>query len=157
MFEKIYQDHAKWINTTLKFGCTKEEAEDIVGNMYVIIGGMLNKGLNISYGDEVNYYYVYKTLKTSFLQMYNRKKKEKNVSLDLILDIESGDYIDFEDKNDLLNEELDELHWYDKKVFEMIQNEYSITELSKKTNISYHSLYNTYRKTKQKLIKKVLE
>lgn len=157
MFEKIYQDHAKWINTTLKFGCTKEEAEDIVGNMYVIIGGMLNKGLNISYGDEVNYYYIYKTLKTSFLQMYNRKKKEKNVSLDLILDIESGDYIDFEDKNDLLNEELDELHWYDKKVFEMIQNEYSITELSKKTNISYHSLYNTYRKTKQKLIKKVLE
>ena len=157
MFEKIYQDHAKWINTTLKFGCTKEEAEDIVGNMYVIIGTMLNKGLNISYGDEVNYYYIYKTLKTSFLQMYNRKKKEKNVSLDLILDIESGDYIDFEDKNDLLNEELDELHWYDKKVFEIIQNEYSITELSKKTNISYHSLYNTYRKTKQKLIKKVLE
>ena len=33
MFEKIYQDHAKWINTTLKFGCTKEEAEDIVGNV----------------------------------------------------------------------------------------------------------------------------
>jgi len=157
MFEKIYQDHAKWINTTLKFGCTKEEAEDIVGNMYVIIGTMLNKGLNISYGDQVNYYYIYLTLKTSFLQMYNRKKKEKNVSLDLVLDIEGSDYIDFEDKNDLLNEELDELHWYDKKVFEMIQNEYSITELSNKTNISYHSLYNTYRKTKKKLIKKVLE
>ena len=157
MFEKIYQDHAKWINTTLKFGCTKEEAEDIVGNMYLIIGTMLNKGLNISYGDEVNYYYIYKTLKTSFLQMYNRKKKQKNVSLDLVLDIEGSDYIDFEDKNDLLNEELDELHWYDKKVFEMIQNEYSITELSNKTNISYHSLYNTYRKTKKKLIKKVLE
>lgn len=157
MFEKIYQDHKKWINTTLKFGCTKEEAEDIVGNMYVIIGTMLNKGLNISYGSEVNYYYIYLTLKTSFLQMYNRKKKQKNVSLDLVLDIEGSDYIDFEDKNDLLNEELDELHWYDKKVFEMIQNEYSITELSNKTNISYHSLYNTYRKTKKKLIKKVLE
>ena len=157
MFEKIYQDHAKWINTTLKFGCTKEEAEDIVGNMYVIIGGMLNKGLNISYGDEVNYYYIYKTLKTSFLQMYNRKKKQNNVSLDLVLDIESGDYIDFEDKNNALNEELNTLHWYDKKVFELIQNEYSITELSNKTNISYHSLYNTYRKTKKKLIKKVLE
>jgi hypothetical protein len=157
MFEKIYQDHKKWINTTLKFGCTKEEAEDIVGNMYLIIGTMLNKGLNISYGDEVNYYYIYKCLKTSFLQMYNRKKKQKNVSIDLVLDIESGDYIDFEDKNDILNEQLDELHWYDKKVFELIQNEYSITELSNKTNISYHSLYNTYRKTKKKLINKVLE
>ena len=157
MFQKIYNDHNKWINTTLKFGCTKEEAEDIVGNMYVIIGGMLNKGLDISYNGEVNYYYIYKTLKTSFLQMYNRKKKQNNVSLDLVLDLESGTYIDYDEKNDILSEELSELGWYDRKVFELIQNEYSITELSNKTTISYHSLYNTYRNTKKKLIKKVLE
>ena len=157
MFQKIYNDHNKWINTTLKFGCTKEEAEDIVGNMYVIIGGMLNKGLDISYNGEVNYYYIYKTLKTSFLQMYNRKKKQNNVSLDLVIDLESGTYIDYDEKNDILSEELSSLGWYDRKVFELIQNEYSITELSNKTTISYHSLYNTYRKTKKKLIKKVLE
>jgi hypothetical protein len=157
MFEKIYADHAKWINTTLKFGCTKEEAEDIVGNMYVIIGTMLNKGLDISYGDQVNYYYIYKTLKTSFLQMYNRNKKQDNVSLDLILDLSSGEYVDYEEKDNIVSDELNTMHWYDKKVFELIQNEYSITELSNKTNISYHSLYNTYRKTKQKLIKKVKE
>ena len=157
MFQKIYNDHNKWINTTLKFGCTKEEAEDIVGNMYVIIGGMLNKGLDISYNGEVNYYYIYKTLKTSFFQMYNRKKKQNNVSLDLVIDLESGTYIDYDEKNDILSEELSSLGWYDRKVFELIQNEYSITELSNKTTISYHSLYNTYRKTKKKLIKKVLE
>jgi hypothetical protein len=157
MFEKIYADHAKWINTTLKFGCTKEEAEDIVGNMYVIIGTMLKKGLDISYGSDVNYYYIYLTLKTSFLQMYNRKKKQNNVPLDLVLDLSSGEYVDYEEKDNIVNDELNTMHWYDKKVFELIQNEYSITELSNKTNISYHSLYNTYRKTKQKLIKKVKE
>jgi hypothetical protein len=157
MFEKIYADHAKWINTTLKFGCTKEEAEDIVGNMYVIIGTMLKKGLDISYGSDVNYYYIYLTLKTSFLQMYNRKKKQNNVPLDLVLDLSSGDYINYEEKDNIVSDELNTMHWYDKKVFELIQNEYSITELSNKTNISYHSLYNTYRKTKQKLIKKVKE
>jgi hypothetical protein len=157
MFEKIYADHAKWINTTLKFGCTKEEAEDIVGNMYVIIGTMLKKGLDISYGSDVNYYYIYLTLKTSFLQMYNRKKKQNNVPLDLVLDLSSGEYVDYEEKDNIVSDELNTMHWYDKKVFELIQNEYSITELSNKTNISYHSLYNTYRKTKQKLIKKVTE
>ena len=157
MFEKIYADHKKWINTTLKFGCTKEEAEDIVGNMYVIIGGMLNKGLDISYGNQVNYYYIYKTLKTSFLQMVNRKNKQKTVSIDLVLDIESGEYIDYDIKNEILTDELDKIHWYDRKVFELIQNDCSITQLSNRTNISYHSLYNTYRKTKQKLIKKVIE
>ena len=102
MLEKVYQSHNKWINTVLKFGCTKDEAEDIVGNMYLIIGKMLKKGLNISYGDDVNYYYIYLTLRTSFLQMYNKKKKENKVSLDLVLDLESQEYIDY----DLADENL---------------------------------------------------
>ena len=157
MLEKIYASHNKWINTVLKFGCTQDEAEDIVGNMYVIIGTMLKKGLNIAYGDDVNYYYIYLTLKTSFLQMKNRQTKEKKVSIDLILDIEAGSYVDFDAANDIVLEELDNVHWYDKKVFELIQGEYSITELSNKTNITYHSLYNTYRKTKQKLRDKIIE
>jgi len=156
MFEKIYKDHNKWINTTLNFGCTKEEAEDIVGNMYVIIGTMLKKGLNISYGDEVNYYYIYLTLKTNFLQLKNKQTKEKKVSLDLVLELAESDYIDFDEVNDVILDELDSVHWYDKKVYELIENGYSITELANKTNISYHSLYNTYRKTKQKLKNKII-
>ena len=157
MLQKVYQSHNKWINTTLKFGCNKEEAEDIVGDMYCIIGKMLNNGLDISFGDNVNYYYIYLTLKTSYLQMYNKKKKENKVSLDLVLDLESQEYIDYDSANEILLKELDSLHWYDRKVFNIMQNECSITELSKKTGIKYHSLYNTYRKTKRKLIKKVLE
>jgi len=157
MLEKIYASHNKWINTVLKFGCTQNEAEDIVGNMYVIIGTMLKKGLNIAYGEDVNYYYIYLTLKTSFLQMKNRQTKEKKVSIDLILDIEAGSCVDFDAANDIVLEELDNVHWYDKKVFELIQGEYSITELSNKTNITYHSLYNTYKKTKQKLRDKIIE
>mgnify|MGYP003668940712 FL=1 len=157
MLEKIYESHNKWINTTLKFGCTRDEAKDIVGNMYLIIGGMLKRGLDISYGDEVNYYYIYLTLKTSFLQMKNKQTKEKKVSIDLVLDIESGEYVDFDEANEIVLEELENLHWYDRKVYELIQGEYSITELSKKTNITYHSLYNTYRKTKQILKDKIIE
>ena len=157
MLEKIYESHNKWINTTLKFGCTRDEAKDIVGNMYLIIGGMLKRGLDISYGDEVNYYYIYLTLKTSFLQMKNKQTKEKKVSIDLVLDIESGEYVDFDEANEIVLEGLENLHWYDRKVYELIQGEYSITELSKKTNITYHSLYNTYRKTKQILKDKIIK
>ena len=83
MLEKVYESHKKWINTTLKFGCTKYEAEDIVGEMYLIIGKMLNKGLDISYNNEVNYYYIYKTLKTTFLQLENKKNRLPKTSIDL--------------------------------------------------------------------------
>lgn len=155
MLEKVYESHNKWINTVLKLGANKHEAQDIVGNMYLTIGKMLNKGLDISYGDDVNYFYIYKTLKTCYLQMCLKKKKENKTSIDLVLDLASGDYIDYNEANDVVEAELDKLHWYDKKVYTMVQDEYSITELSKKTNITYHSLYNTFRKVKDRLKDKV--
>ena len=133
MLEKVYKSHNKWINTVLKLGANKQEAQDIVGSMYLTIGQMLNKGLDISYGDDVNYFYIYKTLKTSYLQMCLKKKKENKTSIDLVLDLASGEYIDYNEANDLVEQELDKLHWYDKKVYTMVQDEYSITELSKKT------------------------
>ena len=155
MLEKIFTSHKKWINTVLKFGCSKEEAEDIVGDMYCIIGKMLTKGLDISYGDDVNYYYIYLTLKSSFLQLKKRKEKEGKKSIDLVYNLESGEYIDFETENNKVEDELERLHWYDRKVYNMIQNEYTITELSNKTTISYHSLYNTFRKVKKRLKQKI--
>ena len=151
MLEKVYESHNKWINTVLKMGASQYEAEDVVGSMYLILGQMLNKGLNISYGDDVNYFYIYKTLKTSYLQMCLKKKKENKISIDLVLDLESGEYIDFNEANETVEAELKNLHWYDRKVYNMIQDEYSITELSRKTNITYHSLYNTFRKVKDRL------
>lgn len=155
MLEKVYESHNKWINTVLKMGASQYEAEDVVGSMYLILGQMLNKGLNISYGDDVNYFYIYKTLKTSYLQMCLKKKKENKISIDLVLDLESGEYIDFNEANETVESELNNLHWYDRKVYNMIQDEYSITELSRKTNITYHSLYNTFRKVKDRLKQKV--
>jgi len=155
MLEKIFNAHNKWINTVLKFGCSQEEAEDIVGDMYCIIGKMLTRGLDISYGDDVNYYYIYLTLKTSFLQLKKRKEKEGKKSIDLVYNLESGEYIDFETENNKVEDELERLHWYDRKVYNMIQNDYTITELSNKTTISYHSLYNTFRKVKKRLKQKI--
>lgn len=157
MLSKVYESHNKWINTVKKMGCTEQEAEDITSDMYLIIGKMLNKGLDISYGDEVNYYYIYRTLRTSFLQLKNRLTKEAKVPLELTLDIESMQYVDFERVNDEVLDELNKMHWYDRKVYELIQGGYSVTDLSKKTNIRYHSLYNTYRKTKDKLKVKITE
>ena len=77
MLEKVFESHNKWVNTVIKFGCTKDEAEDIVSNMYLIIARMLKKGLNISYGDDVNYYYIYLTLRTSFSTDVQQEEKRK--------------------------------------------------------------------------------
>jgi len=156
MIEKIFKDHLKWINTVKKMGASQEEAEDIVGDMYLIISRMLNNGLNIEYGNQVNYYYIYKTLRTSFLKLQNLKTKQNNISLDYLRDeidfnLECDSYVDFNEAKDLIDEKLDNLEWYDRTIYKVIESGVSFTKLSKQTKISYHPIYNTYRKVKDKL------
>ena len=47
-----------------------------------------------------------------------------------------------------LNSLLDKMYWYDSKIFDLISNGMSISELSKKSGISYYSLYNSYKNVK---------
>lgn len=51
---------------------------------------------------------------------------------------------------------LDKTFWYDRTVFEIISSGTSIAELSRKTNITYYSLYFTHKRVKQ-LIKDNIE
>ena len=124
--------------------------------MYIKINKSLNNGLDIMYKDDVNYYYIYKTLKTLF---YDLKRKEKNVNIvniddniNIFLHLKNVDYLLNYKKVNLL---LSKMYWYDRKVFEMINKGESIATLSRKTGIAYHSLYNTYIKVKKE-IKKIL-
>ena len=57
----------------------------------------------------------------------------------------------FEEAFDKVNQALNEMHWYDKKVFELVQDTNNISALSRETNIEYRSLYNTYQKVKRKI------
>ena len=61
---------------------------------------------------------------------------------------------DYDANYEIVKKGLDKLYWYDKKVYEIIEGGTSIAELSKKTKISYYSLYNTSMniKSSQKLV-----
>lgn len=153
MLEKIFKDHNKWIKTVIKMGANKHTAEDVVCSMYVKIGEMLQRGLNIAYNDEVNYYYIYKTLRTIFLETLKHNNKS---NIDDVFIMSSED-LDFEYYNSVVEDELDKMHWYNRKVFEMVQEGENISALSRQTGIDYHSLYHTYVKVKNKLKKSILE
>jgi len=64
--------------------------------------------------------------------MKKKQKKEARVPIDLVLDLTSSEYINFDKANQKVEDKLKELHWYDRKVYNLIQDEYSITELSKR-------------------------
>lgn len=149
----IAKKHKNWIEIVQSFGCAKETSEDLVQEMYIKIHNKLVKGLNIMYKDEINYYYIFKTLRSLF---YDLKRKEKNITIlnidDVVFNPGITD-IDYNEAYHKIQKELSQMFWYDRKVFEIINGGESIAEFSRKSYIQYYSLYNTYNKVKDKLKK----
>ena len=112
---------------------------------------------------EVNYWYIYRILRGLYIDLIRKKSKVTILELDgggdlrskghrkieqYLIQEKTPDYVTtYEEVKDALKN----MYWYDAKVYEIIEGGESISELSRKTNISYYSLYNTYRKVKEKL------
>lgn len=164
LLKDIYKKHDIWVDIVMSFGCKKYYAEDIVQEMYIKIIRYFNKGLNIDYGNEdYNYYYIFLTLKSLFLNLKKKENRVKFLHIDQFntsnntdkdyckYDISKDYDVDYDKSYIKVKKELKKMYWYDKKVFEMIEAGQSIATLSRKTKIPYHSLYNTYRKVVEKL------
>ena len=153
---KVFDKHNSWIGIVESFGCNKETAKDIVQDMYVKVQTLINKGLDISYNDDdINYYYIFRTLQSIYYNQYNKEKKVEIISLDYCNHTKQSSILNYEEIYNDVKDILDTLHWYDKKVYNLLET-ITIRDLSNKTGISYHSLYNTNSKVK-KYIKKRLE
>lgn len=148
--EKIFEKNDQWIDIVKSFGCNRDTSQDIVQEMYFKVQKRLEKGTDIQYSeDDINYYYIFKVLRSLFLDL---KRKESKVQIVELGEIENCELdINYEDAYEAVNEEINTLFWYDRKVYEIIDGGTSISELSRQTNISYYSLYNTYKKVKNKL------
>lgn len=152
ILEKLYQKHKTWCNIVKSFGCNPDTAEDIVSEMYLKIARIVQDGKDISYGDEVNHFYIFRTLTSIFLDYKRKESKTGIIGIDEIeVQIPVDEEVEYEDRYEKVVQALAELYWYDRKVYEIIDNGESISELSRKTNISYYSLYNTYKKVKKQL------
>lgn len=150
--EKLAQRHKDWIRIVRSFGCEGDLCEDVVQEAYLKIHTLLDKGLDINYEDDINYFYMYRCLKSLFIDLCRKEKKIVKVNVDYlkkyVQEEEIKKYRDIEGKMKKLDTLLDEMYWYDAKVFNLVSQGMSIAELSKQTNISYYSLYNTYKNVK---------
>lgn len=158
--EKIAEKHDDWHRIVLSFGCKESIAEDIVQEMYIRIHTYITKGVDISYDDDVNHMYIYRTLRSLYIELHRKEKNIIKTNIDNL-----AEYIDENEsltKGDVCNAMqqmdslLDKTFWYDRTVFEIISSGTSIAELSRRTNITYYSLYFTHKRVKQ-LIKDNIE
>ena len=156
LLSNIYNKHSIWIEIVQSFGVNKDTSEDIVMEMYIKIKRKLDEGLNIDFGDEdYNYYYIFKTLKTMFLDLKRKESKIIVISLEDKMGEDNID-VDYNSRYKEIKKELSKMYWYDRKVFDIIDKGTSVASLSRRTKIPYHSLYNTYRRVMEILKKKLI-
>lgn len=150
--ELAYDKHRQWVEIVQTFGgLNAEECEDLVQTMYILLIKNTQKGVDYMYKDEINYYYVFKLLRGLYVDLIRKKSKVKLISLENIEPVTEIDHNNYDEVYNKLQDILKDMYWYDKKVFEIVEDGTNISELSRKSKISYYSLYNTYKKVKQKL------
>ena len=160
ILELAYKKHSDWNNIVKSFGCNPSMSEDVVMEMYIQLDSDVKKGLDLYYKDQINHYYCYKVLRGIYTNLYKASLRQKKIYLEDINELkeiqESGiNEVEWAEQRNKIDNILNDLHWYDRKVFEIVAKGVSVAELSRNTKISYASLYNTYRNTKQNIKNKV--
>ena len=150
ILELAFKRHKNWIDIVVSFGCNRDTAEDLVMEMYIKIDRLASSGTDLMYKDDINYFYVFKVLSTMFLDLKRKEAKTTIVDLDSVSEISTEqDLTNYEEKYQDVLDAFDQLYWYDKKVYEIVDDGLSISELSRKTKISYYSLNNNLNNVKK--------
>lgn len=174
----LAKQNKTWISYVISMGCNKETANDIVQEMYFKINDYLNNtNKSIFYKDtnEINYFFVYVTLRN---MLHDLRRKEKNVHF---VEVKNINEID-EEYQELDNDQYNKLRvieeyvinqnyldlcedeifydakkfgdYYKRKIFEEVYIKgKSISKFSRDSGISYYSVYNTIKNIKKEIRK----
>lgn len=152
----LSKKHKDWINVCKSFGASKELAEDVVQDMYIKLHtwSQTNDRSLMYNKDEVNYYFVFKALRSIYLDEVKRQGFTVNPDTDhLFVNKTNEDEIAYQEINEEIEDRLSKMYWYDRKIFELVYvKKISRLQLSEMTGISYHSIKRTVQKV-LKLIK----
>jgi DNA-directed RNA polymerase specialized sigma24 family protein len=154
LLELAFNKHNDWINIVISFGCNPSTAEDIVQEMYIQLHYDTMKGLDFSYNDDINHYYCFKILRGIYCNIYKKESKKIKMYLEEINELRQAEElgineVEYAQRKSKIDNILNNMYWYDKKVFEIIASGKSVASLSRETDISYYSLYNTYTNAKK--------
>ena len=155
MLEKLAVHHILWIKMLVNLGCKVEDAQDLVQDMYIRLHTLVKDPDRIMYGEDVNRYYVWVTLRNMYFS--SLKKKRNNIFYELREndDVELSDYDSSEDKAfESITTRIDSItsKWtvYDKRLFELyfIQG-LSLRAISKGSKIGLTSIHTSVLKYKE--------
>ena len=111
--EKVASKHKDWLRIVKSFGCKNQYCEDIVQTMYLKVHTLINSGTDISYGDDINHFYIYRILRSLVIDLCRKEAKITKVNIDFLEKYiqaeEIKEYKDIEGKMKELDNLLDKV------------------------------------------------
>ena len=174
ILDVLFLKHETWIKYVKSFGCPDDIAEDFVQEMYIKIYDYSQKKNNdLMYNlNEVNYFFIYVTLKNLYYDTKRQSTKQMYVDFDDNIELFEEEYceekINFQKeainiwivKLDQKIKDLDideyskksvSLNYY-KYIFEKVfVQQTSVSDLSREIGITYWSLRNTLNNIKRQI------
>ena len=159
---KLAGKHKRWVGLVRSMGCNPSDIEDVVQDAYLKVWKYLEKGKNLTYGEnDVNDFYMYMTLRS----VYYDGKKKKNVVNSEIKDEETlnriinnlvseessiEESVAYEKLVSRIHEEVNTWEFYHRNVFiAYFTSGLSLDKLSKDIGIGRSSLYNSIKKYRE--------
>jgi len=156
--ENVAKHHKEWIEIIHKFG-EYDYAEDIVQESYIALIKYADASKLIDASGKVRKGYMFFTLKSLFFQFYNKKMKITKVPIDgcweLFDDSNVEEHKAYNDICMLIDDELENWGWYDKKLFKLYRDsDMSMRDIASETTISLISIFHSIKNYKQILKQK---
>jgi RNA polymerase sigma factor (sigma-70 family) len=154
LVELTYKKHHVWLKQcAYNFTGDKLNAENLVQDLYLKLLE-LKDITKIMYKNDINLYYLYKMMRSLFLN--NLKKTTSTLAInDDMLEIQQEEYSysadnEWEEMVRLTNEALDKEHWFGSRLLKVyIEEEHSIQSLHDATGISNSTIWTQLNKTKK--------
>ena len=154
LVEHTYRKHNTWLSqVSYNFTSNKDNADELVQELYLKM--MEIKDINkIMFKEDVNLFYLYKMLRSIYLNGLKRSKPSLPLDDELYeLPADSYDYgadNAFEQMVQLTNEALDTEYWFGKELLRVyIEENHSIQSLHNATGISNSTIWTQLQKTKK--------
>lgn len=161
LIDVLAKKHNDWFKMAKSLGCTQEEANDLVQQMYLKICYIgKNKKDKILLDEGINTMYIYNTIKNLYkdgFHLYTHKnhviftsKYEKEYEpVNIEKEKSFNNLLDYIDKT------VDKWYWYDKKMWEIhFKRNMSMREINRRTKISLSSIFETLNYAKKEIKKR---
>ena len=159
MLELLAKQHDDWIRVAYNMTDDMDEAKDLVQEMYLVVLEGRRSIKDITYKDQINRYFVWKLLRSLFIDEYRRKNSKKFIkTCEIIMDKDDkavDDYNFIEDDSfECVMTKIDDItkDWkvYDRQLFDLYYMQgQSLRQIANGAGIGLNSIHNSVKSYRQ--------